>query len=89
MENYNNYRREKQLTLILAGIFERLPRQEDDLQTVWEKIGVVKSLVYWGLLGDGWLDLPLNEREDAVRETLPDLRKECALYLLPPRERGK
>lgn len=79
----DKYWREKELALILADIFEALPVAGEDRAATWDKIGYIRAMVYRGILGEAWLDLSLQECQEAIRETLPDIRRECARFVKP------
>lgn len=78
----------QRLTLVLANIFENLPKSGEERDATWEKIGSIRAYVWSGLLGKAWLEMSNAECEDAVRSVLPAIREACACWLVTKPEGG-
>lgn len=71
-------KREQDLEVILARIFENLPKAGEDRDVTWEKVGFIRAQCWKGLLGvEAFIDFVKSEEDlnQETRQVIQTLRK--------------
>lgn len=75
------------LSRCLYRIFEHLPQSGEDRAVVCEKVGYIRAMVWWALLGEEWLNMTDDECNRAVEKCIREYRY-GGEWLLPKGERA-